>query len=112
MSENILQEDEYGLKTKTLESYVRGFILCLILTLIPFFAIKNRMFTGTAMYLLIFTTALLQFLVQTFYFMCLSTRTQQGINQVLAFAFMLLIVMVLVGGSLWIMWNLNWNMHY
>jgi cytochrome o ubiquinol oxidase operon protein cyoD len=53
--------------------------------------------------------AVVQVLVHLYYFLHLSTSTDQRWNLV-AIVFSAVIILIVVVGSIWIMWNLNYNM--
>lgn len=88
----------------SLKSYIIGFILSIILTIIPLVVVMNHMFQTTATILIIMITAVLQFVVQLFFFMHVRDRTgNQPRWNVMALIFGLAIVLVVVSGSVWIM---------
>lgn len=95
-----------------LGSYILGFILSIILTLIPFgllmlYQIPGQMLLSLPMLTAIFiVAAIAQLLVQLFFFLHLGRESKPRWNAVSA-AFALFIVIVVVGGSLWIMSNLQ-----
>jgi len=57
----------------------------------------------------VIVTAVIQVLVHLYYFLHLSTSTDQRWNLV-AIIFSAVIILIVVVGSIWIMWNLNYNM--
>jgi cytochrome o ubiquinol oxidase operon protein cyoD len=57
----------------------------------------------------IFAAGLVQILVHLHYFLHLDTSSAAGWN-VVALLFTLLILTLFVGGTLWIMWTLNYRM--
>jgi cytochrome o ubiquinol oxidase operon protein cyoD len=67
-------------------------------------------FSKLQTFLIIYSTAFTQFLVQLVCFLRLNTRTEQGQINVMAFVFTLMILLCVIFGSLWIMWNLNFYM--
>jgi len=91
-----------------LTSYTVGFVLSILLTLAAYFSVTQHIFTGNALIIFIAILALVQLVVQLFFFLHLNKMKSRW-NAVI-FWFMLLIVAILVGGSLWIMKNLNYNM--
>lgn len=103
-------EPDYGTGKKTLAVYVTGLVLCIILTLIPFAAVMSGKLSHSMTYAILLISALAQFFVQVICFLRLNTATQQGMINVLSFVFAIVVLMVVVGGSLWIMWHLNYNM--
>jgi cytochrome o ubiquinol oxidase operon protein cyoD len=86
----------------SLKSYVIGFLLSLILTAIPLFVVMNHMLEGNAATLLLIGTAVLQFVVQLFYFMHLKEENKPRYN-LIVLIFGLFIVLTIVAGSMWIM---------
>lgn len=93
----------------SLKSYIIGFILSIVLTIIPYTIVVHHMLTGDALVIGVVLLAIAQLFVQLLFFLHLSTAPEQQWN-VLTFAFTVLILSILVIGSLWIMWNLNYNM--
>jgi cytochrome o ubiquinol oxidase subunit IV len=90
-------------------SYSTGFMLSIILTLIPFYVVANRIVNGWALVFVLMAFASMQLLVQVVFFLHLGRESKPRWN-VKAFLFMLLIIVLLVVGSLWIMHNLHYNM--
>jgi cytochrome o ubiquinol oxidase operon protein cyoD len=93
----------------TLKSYIVGFILSIVLTIIPYLIVVDHMLIGNALLLTVVGLAVLQLLVQLVFFLHLSTASEQRWN-LMTFMFTVLILVILVVGTLWIMWNLNYNM--
>lgn len=100
---------ETGAGHGTMKSYVIGFILSILLTIIPYMIVVDHMLVGTALVASIVILGIFQLLVQLVFFLHLSTKSEQSWN-LLTFIFTLVIVLILVVGSLWIMWNLNYHM--
>ena len=90
-------------------SYVVGFILAVALTLIAYLAVTNHWATGGTLFALIMGLAAVQLGVQLVFFLHLGREKQSHWN-VVAFLFMLMVLVIIVGGSLWIMDNLSYNM--
>ena len=90
--------------------YCLGFILSLILTLAAFYVVEHRSFDTRMLYGAITLFALLQLLVQVICFLRLNARTEHDRWNLICFLFTLLIIAIIVVGSLWIMYNLNYNM--
>jgi len=89
-------------------SYVIGYILSLYLTITAYLIVKNHLGSNFVIIALIAGLALVQFLVQLFYFMHLGLESKPRFK-LLVLGFMMLVVGILVGGSLWIMYSLNYN---
>ena len=101
--------DSTGMSRGTLTSYLTGFVLALILTAIPFGFVMSSAFSPAATIFAIFSAGVVQILVHLHYFLHLDTSSAARWN-VLALMFTLLILTLFVGGSLWIMWTLNYRM--
>lgn len=103
-------EIDYGIGKKKLGIYSLGIVLCIILTLIPFYVVMHSVFSVKNNFIVIYVAAILQLLVQVKCFVRLNTTTQQSKMNFMSFLFTLVILAVVIGGSLWIMWNLDYNM--
>jgi len=90
-------------------SYIIGFILSLVFTIIPYYLVVNKVMTGDALVLTILGIAILQMFIQIFFFLHLGRGPKPFYNIVFFFATAGIIVLV-VGASLFIMDNLNKNM--
>lgn len=95
-----------GWSQKSVKTYVLGFLLCLVLTLFSFAIVYTGHFSHATIYTLLTLSALGQLLVQSVSFLGLKSD-QDGQWNLLPFLFTLMIIVFLVGGSLWIMYNLN-----
>ena len=110
MSDSHAVEPDFGTGKKKLSTYSIGFVLCVILTLIPFGAVMHQEISNKLTFAIVYISAILQFFVQVNCFLRLNTQTEQGKMNVMSFIFAIIILLVVVFGSLWIMWNLNYNM--
>lgn len=100
--------DTHGHGTR--RGYLIGFALSVILTAIPFWLVMGHVLESTTLTaLLIFACAVAQIVVHVIYFLHLNTRAEGGWT-LLAFVFTVVIVMITIGGSVWIMYHLNTNM--
>ena len=93
----------------SLKSYIIGFILSILLTIIPYLIVVHHLLLGDALAIAIVVLGVVQLLVQLIFFLHLSAAPEQRWN-LMTFAFTLLILAILVVGTLWIMWNMNYNM--
>jgi cytochrome o ubiquinol oxidase operon protein cyoD len=100
---------EFGNDHGSVKSYIHGFILSLVLTIIPFLAVAQHWFSTKASYIMIALFAVAQLFVQLVYFLHLSHKSAAKWN-LNVFFFTLLVVLILVLGSIWIMVNLNYFM--
>ena len=94
---------------KSLNSYVLGFLLSLILTLIAFFVVAKHSLPQVDLMATLMVLAVVQLFVQVVFFLRLNA-TPEGRWNLMPFLCAILIVLVLVFGSIWIMANLNYNM--
>jgi cytochrome o ubiquinol oxidase subunit IV len=101
--------DSTGMSRGTLTSYLTGFVFALILTGIPFAFVMSGAFSPAATIFTIFAAGVVQILVHLHYFLHLDTSSAARWN-VAALLFTILILTLFVGGSLWIMWTLNYRM--
>ena len=101
--------DSTGVSRGSLKSYLTGFVLSLILTAIPFALVMSGTLSSSATLAGIFSAGLVQILVHLHYFLHLDTSSAARWN-VLAMIFTLLIMALFVGGTLWIMYTLNYRM--
>lgn len=95
--------------THTHRAYLTGFILALILTAIPFAIVWAGLLPAGGAISVIVVTAIIQVLVHLHYFLHLNLRTTPREN-LLALAFALVLIFIMVGGSLWIMFDLHFRM--
>ena len=93
-------------KTK---QYMIGFILSVILTIIPFGMVMAGGFGRGIVMAVIAITAVAQVLVQLVYFLHMNSSSEQRWN-VIAFIYTVLCIAVLLVGSVWIMNYLHYNM--
>lgn len=89
-------------------SYVTGFISAIILTLFAYFTVVNHWLEGWQLVGAIMGLASLQLAVQLVFFLHLERETKPRWN-LIVFIFMLIILVIIVGGSLWIMQNLSYH---
>ncbi len=110
MHHHDLSQPDYGTGQKKLGIYVFGFITCSILTLISFWAVMSETFAKNDILIIIFISAIIQFIVQVVCFLRLNTQTEQGRMNVMSLLFTGVILVAVIAGSLWIMWNLAYFM--
>lgn len=93
----------------TYASYIIGFVLSILLTIIPYYIVVYLDISSGFKTLAVVLLALAQLFVQLVFFLHLNTRSEKGWN-FLSFVFTMLVVIILIGGSLWIMYHLRVNM--
>jgi cytochrome o ubiquinol oxidase operon protein cyoD len=97
------------------QKYLIGFVLSLLLTLASYFLVKHHVNSGhvspsdnvSVLFLMVF--ALSQLLVQLVFFLHVGQGEAPRWKLVMTL-FAAMVVFILVAGSLWIMWNLNYHM--
>jgi cytochrome o ubiquinol oxidase subunit IV len=89
--------------------YVIGFALAILLTVTSFFIAGTNLVWQPSIPVALIVLAIAQMGVHLVFFIHITTDPDNT-NNILALAFGLLIVFLVVGGSLWIMANLNQNM--
>lgn len=94
----------------SLRDYSIGFILSVILTVIPFAVVMGDVFASTmTTSLVIMGLGAIQVVVHMVYFLHMNGRSEGGWNM-LALIFTLVIVIITLAGSIWVMFHLNANM--
>lgn len=102
-------EDEGGYHA-TVEGYLIGFFLSVLLTAIPFWLVMGNVMASpkvTAFVILGF--AAVQMVVHMVYFLHLNTKVEGGWS-LLALIFTAALVIIMLAGSIWVMYHLNTNM--
>jgi len=94
----------------SLKGYLIGFVLSVILTAIPFWlvmtgAIDNKQATA----IVVMAFAAVQIVVHMVFFLHMNTASEGGWSM-LALIFTLILVVIVLTGSLWVMYHLNANM--
>ena len=90
-------------------SYLVGLALAMLLTTVSFFISGTTLVWGPSIPVALVVLAVAQMGVHLVFFLNITTGPD-NVNNVLALAFGVLIVLLLLTGSLWIMANLNHNM--
>jgi cytochrome o ubiquinol oxidase operon protein cyoD len=94
----------------SLRGYLTGFVLAAILTVIPFWLVMGNVIANKQLLVLvILALAVIQIFVHIVYFLHLDTRSEAGWNM-MAFIFTAVLVIIVLGASIWVMYNENMNM--
>lgn len=88
-------------------SYIIGFVLSVITTLAAYFLVVNKVLPTQLLIFTIVAIAVVQLAVQLIFFLHLGRGNRW---KVVTFLFAFLVVLIVVVGSLWIMYNLDYNM--
>lgn len=101
--------DAHGIHV-SLKDYAIGFVLSVILTAIPFWLVMGKVVDqSTTISLVILGFAAVQIVVQMVYFLHLNTKSENGWT-ILSLIFTAVLVVILLAGSIWVMYHLNTNM--
>jgi cytochrome o ubiquinol oxidase subunit IV len=98
-------EHEHG----TVQSYVMGFVLSLVFTLLPYYLVVHHTISGSALLMSILGFAVIQMLIQITFFLHLGRGPKPKWN-LFFFVSTVGIILVVVGGSIIIINNLHYNM--
>ena len=90
-------------------TYLIGLTLAVLLTAASFWAVHTHLIYGPGIPVALATLAVAQMGIHLVFFLHLTTAPD-NINNALALAFGLLIVGLIVFGSVWIMWHMNYNL--
>jgi cytochrome o ubiquinol oxidase operon protein cyoD len=103
-----------GESNASVMSYMIGFVLSIILTAIPFGLVVQQGHYGFGVGTVIaaiLVLAVIQVFVHVVYFLHMDRSAEQRWN-VVAFAFTVMILVIVVSGSVWIMHNATSNMEH
>lgn len=109
MSHHAGVDAQSGSAEGSVKSYVIGFALSIIITIAAFVLVGKQLLSNEALFVVISILAVLQLYIQLVFFLHLNTSSEGRWN-LMAFIFSLIVVLILVFGSMWIMYNLNYNM--
>ena len=104
--------NDYDSSNGSLKNYITGFLLALILTLLAYFLVTQKIYTSYNQIIAIISgLAIVQLFVQLIFFLHLGRESKPRWN-VTVFVFAALVVVIIIVGSIWIMNNLNYNMNH
>ena len=93
----------------TVKPYLVGVVLALVLTAIPFGLVAAHTLRPIQIFVVIGAAAIAQVVVHLRYFLHLDLKPSSP-NKLIALCFAAIVLFILVGGALWIMFNLNYRM--
>ena len=94
----------------SVKSYAIGFILSVILTAIPFWLVMgNVMEKSSTIAFVILGFAAVQMVVHMVYFLHMNGKAEGGWSM-LALLFTVMLLVIMLSGSIWVMYHLNTNM--
>lgn len=94
----------------TFSGYMTGFVLSVILTVIPFWLVMGKVIEGrTTAVMVLGLFAVLQILVHMYYFLHMNSKIEAGWT-LISTIFTVVFVAIGVAGTLWVMYHMNANM--
>ena len=94
----------------TVRGYVIGFLLSVVLTAIPFWLVMAKVLPSSgSTALVILGFAAVQIVVHMVYFLHLNAKVEGGWSM-LALLFTIIVVVIMLAGSIWVMYHMNTNM--
>lgn len=114
MSHDTHHHDDHGhheieMPHATMRDYVVGFILAVILTVIPFWLVMSRPLDAGVTIAIILTFAVIQVVVHMVYFLHMTPK-QEGGWTFTTLIFTLIVVVIMLAGSIWVMHHMTTNM--
>lgn len=91
----------------SVKSYLIGFVLAVILTVIPFYMVMSGHFSREITLWSVVVIAVVQIAVHLKYFLHLNFVTESGRANTFSFLFSALIIIMVVGLSVWIIYASN-----
>lgn len=86
-----------------------GFAGAAVLTIIAYLSVSQHWFSAWATAAFVLLLAIVQFLVQTYYFLHLRGEAKPRWRS-WTFVYAIIMMLIVVVGSLWVMYNLNYRM--
>lgn len=93
----------------SIRHYTVGFVASVFLTMVAYIVVAGHAFDRNITIAIIMGLAVIQLIVQLVFFLHFNQESKPRWN-IAAFLFTALVVLIIVGGSLWIMNNLQYNM--
>lgn len=90
-------------------SYTLGFVLSLFFTIVPYMLVTRDIVSSRIVPIALAVFAIAQVFVQLVFFLHIGQEKKPR-WKVIAFNFMVMVIIILVFGSLWVMNNLNYHM--
>jgi cytochrome o ubiquinol oxidase operon protein cyoD len=93
----------------SLKPQVLGYVVSILLLFAAFFVVEKHQLTDGDLKMAIAGFAVAQALVQLFFFLHLGMESKPHWNTI-TFIFAVIVILIIIGGSLWIMHNLNYDL--
>jgi cytochrome o ubiquinol oxidase subunit IV len=105
---DFMEAGEHSVRER-IQGYLMGFVLAALLTAASFYVLRTNLIWAPGIVVMLVVLAVAQIGVHLVFFLHLTTAPDNT-NNVLALAFGILIVVLIIGGSIWIMSHLNARM--
>ncbi|MEO0881970.1 MAG: cytochrome o ubiquinol oxidase subunit IV [Pseudomonadota bacterium] len=110
MSETTQETDQDHGSHGSYRSYLIGFGLSVVLTVIPFWVVMSGSVNNAILAIgIIFALGAAQILVHIYYFLHVTLKAEDG-WQAMSIAFTAIILVIVLAGSIWVMFHLHENM--
>ncbi|MFC4932853.1 cytochrome o ubiquinol oxidase subunit IV [Massilia sp. GCM10023247] len=93
----------------SLKDYTTGFVLAVILTVIPFWLVMGNVLDPSLTRTVILGFAGVQLVVHMVYFLHMNSKSEGGWNM-MALILTLVLLGIILAGSIWVMYHMNTNM--
>lgn len=104
------KNNQYGMGKKTLNIYLFGFVACVLLTLLPFYVVMQGQLARGTLFATVIWSAIAQLIVQVTCFLRINAKDTEAMTNLLSFIMVIVVLTIVFGGSMWIMYHLNYNM--
>ncbi len=107
------QPHEHGdqIPHASFRGYMTGFVLAVILTAIPFWLVMGDVLANkTATIVAILVFGAVQIVVHVIYFLHMDAQAESGWT-LMSFLFTATLILIMLSGSIWIMYHLHSNTH-
>lgn len=101
-------DSHHGWNT-SVKPVVTGFVLSILCTVAAYLIVAENIYRPWIYLVMVAGLGFIQTIIQMLFFFHLGVEQKPRWNLVM-FLFMVLVVVIIVGGSIWIMNNLNYNM--
>lgn len=109
---NVSHEQSHDVSHGDIKSYLIGFVLSVLLTVVPFAMVMQGGYSHAVVLWSVVTMAVVQIWVHLKYFLHLNFVTEEGKASSIAFIFSASIIVMVVGLSVWIIYESNAMMMY
>lgn len=105
MCSKYLYDEETGQAFGTHRTYIVGFIMSTLTTILAFCLVGFNLLSPILLYVFVAILAIIQLYIQLIFFLHLNTSSRSYWN-IVSFIFSLIVISIIVIGTLWIMFNL------